>query len=835
MKKKWFITLCLCVGFLSGNTPASIGRNIFKKKKPDKKEAVVAPPKAPASSSELKPYREIIPKTAVTSSGFFKVHKVKEKYYFELPDSVLGRDLLIVNRISKSPVTRNKSMSGYPGDEIAENVIRFEKGADNKVFLRKISYIEQANDTANLYVLVQNSNIQPIVASFPIQTFAEDTVAKSRYAVIDVTGFINSDNPIIAFDAGVKKGRGIGNYFGDRGYIDTVKAFPLNIEIRTVKTFAQAPPANASPAVSSNFIPESLTYELNSSIVLLPKEPMNSRFFDPRVGYFAIGYTDFDSNPQGIDYKAKITRWRLEPKPEDLEKYHAGELVEPQKPIIIYIDPATPKKWTPYLTAGINDWQKAFEKAGFKNAIIGMEAPNDSTWSLEDARHSVLVYKASDIPNASGPHVHDPRSGEILETHINWYHNVMLLLHNWYQVQAGPLDPQAQTAHFSDELMGSLVRFVSSHEVGHTLGLRHNFGSSATVPVEKLRDKAWVEANGHTPSIMDYARFNYVAQPEDHISSAGIFPRVGIYDEWAIEWGYRYLPEFETPEAEAAYQNKTIREKLQSDIRYTFGTETDSNDPRNQNEDLGDNAILAGQYGIKNLQRIIPQILTWTREPDKSYENAYKLYDKVARQFELYANHVAKNVAGIYTTPLTVEQSGKTREFVPAQKQKEAVSFLNAQVFTTPEWLIDKQLIEKAAVEPISVIGNIQKGVLDRLISSYTLEKMLRNETYNGKEAYTTDNFFKELKKGVWSELNGGKTPDIYRRNLQKNYVNALINIVQIKNGGLSPATDAIAIARTQLIDLLQDLKRATASSTGLKRSHFIDLQAKIEQALDPK
>ncbi|GHT86165.1 glutaminyl-tRNA synthetase [Bacteroidia bacterium] len=836
MEKRLLLTLCLCVGLLSGNTHAST--NIFKKKKPVKTEvAATPPPKPPTSDSDIKPYKDVITKAAVTSRGFFKVHKVKDKYYFELPDSILGRDLLVVNRISKSPVSRNKQLTGYPGDQIAENVVRFEKGGDNKVFLRDISYIEQANDEDNLSLLVQNSNIQPILESFPIVTFAEDSVAKTRYAVIEVTKFINSDNSVISFDARVKKSRGIGSIFADRGYVDTVKAFPLNVEIRTVKTFAQTPPQNASPAANANFVSEPMTYELNSSIILLPKEPMKARFFDPRVGYFAVRYTDFDANPQGIEYKSKITRWRLEPKPEDLAKYRAGELVEPQKPIIIYVDPATPKKWVPYLLAGINDWKKAFEKAGFKNAIIGLEAPNDSTWSIEDARHSVLVYKASDIPNASGPHVHDPRSGEILETHINWYHNVMLLLHNWYQIQAGPIDPQARTANFDDELMGQLVRFVSSHEVGHTLGLRHNFGSSATVPVENLRNKAWVEANGHTPSIMDYARFNYVAQPEDNIGRAGIFPRIGIYDEWAIEWGYRLFPQFETPEAEVSFQNKLIMAKLQSDVRYTFGTEIDPDDPRNQSEDLGDNSMLASQYGIKNLKRIVPQILTWTREPDKSYEKANVLYNEVATQFNRYALHVAKNVAGVNSTPLTVEQSGNQREFIPAQKQKEAVLFLNEYVFATPEWLIDKALIEKAEVEPVTIIGAIQRNVLSRLISRSTIEKMLRNEAYNAKDAYTADNFFKDLKKGVWSETS---KLDIYRRNLQKNYVNALISLIQPLPGAAMPApspapSDAVGIARTQLMDLLPEIKHLAASSSGVKRSHYIDLQAKITQALDPK
>src|SRR5690606_11060897 len=275
---------------------------------------------------------------------------------------------------------------------------------------------------------------------------------------------------------------------------------------------------------------------------MLPENKMQARYFDPRVGYFTVGYTDFDLDPQGVKRISLIKRWRLEPKPQDVEKYKRGELVEPAKPIVFYIDPATPKKWVPYLIAGINDWQVAFEKAGFKNAIVGKEAPKDPNWSIDDARHSAIVYKPSDIPNASGPHVHDPRTGEILETHINWYHNIMLLLRNWYFIQASAIEPAARKTKFDDKLMGELIRFVSSHEVGHTLGLRHNFGSSATVPVEKLRDKKWVEANGHTPSIMDYARFNYVAQPEDNISRAGLFPRIGDYDDWAIEWGYKLFP-----------------------------------------------------------------------------------------------------------------------------------------------------------------------------------------------------------------------------------------------------------------------------------------------------
>ena len=833
-KKNLILILFLTAGILGGNAQI---RNPFKrKKKEEKKEAAAPAPKPATPPGAPKPYGEVITKEAKTNAGFFKVHKVKDKFYFELPDSIMERDILVVNRISKAPVNRYKSMVGYPGDQIGENVIRFEKAPNNKVFIRSISYLEQANDTLGMYQSVKNSNIQPIMATFAIQALNKDSVSKTSAAVIDITDFLNGDNNVFFFDTNMKKYRGIGNHFADRSYIDTIKAYPINVEIKTVKTYAQVPPMGYPPQAAQYFPNDPMTYELNSSLVLLPKEPMKPRLFDPRVAYFAVRYTDFDSNSQGIDYKSKITRWRLEPKEGELQKYVNGELVEPKKPIVFYIDPATPKKWVPYLIQGVNDWQKAFEKAGFKNAIIGMEAPKDSTWSLEDARHSAIVYKPSDIPNASGPHVHDPRSGEIIETHINWYHNVMLLLRNWYMIQAGNVDKRAQKLKFDDELMGELIRFVSSHEVGHTLGLRHNFGSSATVPVENLRNKEWVEANGHTPSIMDYARFNYIAQPEDNISEKGLFPRIGIYDDWSIEWGYRYLPEYAAAEDEIPFSNKTIMEKLRSDKRFTFGTETDPDDPRNQSEDLGDNAMLASSYGIKNLQRIVPQILDWTKEPNKDYAMATSIYGEVVTQYGRYMGHVAKNIAGIYRTPLVVEQSGNSEEFVPASIQKEAMQFLDQQLFSTPEWLIDKTLITKASVDPVNSIGSVQKRTLDRLSSKYTIDKMLRDEAYNGAGAYTAINMFNDLKKSVWSELTNGKAIDIYRRNLQKNYVNALISIVDPKNAApqaQTRASDATGIARTQLIDLRQSIRNAATSSSGIKRSHLLDLLAQIETALD--
>lgn len=835
MKSYKFHILSLATLLLLGATTHVEAKIFERKKKKAQTEVKAAPVKQ--NINGLKPYAQVITPKAKSSFGFLTVHKVDNNYFFEIPDSMLNRDILIVNRISKAPTSRQKSRVGYPGDILGSKVIRFENKDNKRILVREYSYRERSENKDGMFQSVRNSNTQPIVANFGIETIKKDSL--TRNYVINVSVFLQKENPLFSFDADSKEYIGLLNMVGEGTYIDTLKAFPKNIEISTTVTYqSKKGMSNVGfPETGSPRIP--LTYELNSSMVLLPEVPMKARLFDPRVGYFTVGYTDFDSNPQGIEYKKLITRWRLEPKNE--AAYLRGELVEPKKPITIYIDPATPKKWVPYLIQGVNDWQVAFEKAGFKNAIYALEAPTDDpSWSLEDARHSAIVYKPSDIPNASGPHINDPRTGEILETHINWYHNVMSLLRDWYMIQAGTIDEAARKMQLDDELMGQLIRFVSSHEVGHTLGLRHNFGSSHTVPVEKLRDKAWVEANGHTPSIMDYARFNYVAQPEDGITRAGIFPRIGIYDKWSIEWGYRWLPQFQTPEDEVAFSNQSIIEKLKTDVRYTFGTESDPNDPRNQSEDLGDDSMLASLYGIKNLKRIVPQILTWSYEPNKSYARAGEIYSGVVSQFNRYLGHVTKNVAGIYSNSITVEQTDEiAREFVPANIQKRAIAFLNEQLFTTPEWLIDRQLMEKAKILPVNVICSLQSGVLARLINKNTLDKMSENEILNGKKAYTSAQMFNDLKKVIWSNL--GQS-DIYKRNMQKAYVENLINMLDKKGNadknasGKRPAySEAPAIAHGQLTELKRLTTSAASMTSGTAKGHYQNLITLIDTALSNK
>ena len=784
-------------------------------------------------------------------------HKLEDKYFFEIADTLLGRDILVVNRISKSGADV-RAAQGYAGDQIGSSVIRFEKGPNDRIFLRKVSFRTYgADSTTAMFQSLNNSNIQAIAASFNIAAYSPDKKA----SVIDVTAYLNSDNEILYFSSPAGKTRfRLGVQQADRSYILGVRSFPTNVEINVVKTYSQtaaaSPFGGASSAGGGGAASGAATIELNSSLVILPKVPMKARYFDNRVGYFAVGYTDFDLNPQGVKEIELVKRWRLEPKPEDMAKYKRGELVEPKKPIIFYIDPATPKKWVPYLKAGVDDWAKAFEKAGFKNAVMGKIAPTkeqDSTWSLDDARHSAIVYKPSEIANASGPSISDPRSGEIMESHINWFHNVQKLVHDWYMIQTAAVDPRARKMTFSDELMGDLIRFVSSHEVGHTLGLRHNYGSSSTVPVENLRNKKWVEEHGHTPSIMDYARFNYVAQPEDNISKSGLYPRIGDYDKWAIEWGYRYFPDSKTVASDMKILDKMTTEAAKN-RRLWFGTETNSDDPHSQNEDLSDNAMVASDYGIKNLKVILTNLPEWTKETGEGYENLSTMYGQLTSQFARYMGHVAKNVGGIYENPKTVDQAGLIYERTPAATQKAAMEFLSRQLFTTPKWLVNQGILDNIDQNPLEVVARLQGSALSRLLSNSTMSKLVAAEATDGATAYKITDLFTDLNNSIFTELKSTGAIDVYRRNLQKSYVDRLITVInppaasaasQVITSGRGGATssglnasqsDVMSVVKGQLRDLNTNIKSASNSqSDSLSKYHLTDLSDRIENALAKK
>jgi hypothetical protein len=778
------------------------------------------PSSVPAGNEQLtapRNYYNLMRNRSVSRKGLFSVHKVADNYYFEIPDSILGRDLLVVARIAQGAAGVRPGYTGYAGDQIGSTIIRFEKGPGHKLFLRRITYEEQAGDTTDaMYHAVVRSNLQPLVAAFGIGAYSPN----GKGSVIDVTSYINGDNDIFFFNSATRKSMRVGNLQGNMCYIKDISAFPVNVEIRTIKTYTQSNSRST------------FTMELNTSVVLLPEIPMRKRLADKRVGYFTERYTDYDANPQGVKVVNFIKRWRLEPKPEDVERYKNGELVEPQKPIVYYIDPATPKKWVPYLIKGIEDWQVALERAGFKNAIQARTAPRSegSVWSLEDARHSAIVYKPSSFANAAGPIITDPRSGEILESHINWYHNLMSILRNWYLIQCGPTDPRAQQMQFDDDLMGELIRSVAAHEVGHTLGLTHNFGASSTVPVEKLRDRDWLEVHGHTPSIMDYARFNYVAQPEDSVGIRGLINRIGAYDLWAIEWGYRWYPELKTPEEEKPVLNQWIVQRMEDDRALWFGSEFSSDDPRTQTEDLGNDAMKAGEYGIKNLKRVVANLMSWTYKENEGYNDLQDLYSGVIRQLDYYVGHVLSNIGGIYETPKLASQPGPVYEMVPLKVQHEALAFIKRNVFTTPLWLLDTAILARIGDSPTQVIGRSQERVLDYLLGTNTVSKLAVNEAMYGDKAYRLIDYFNDIDHAMWTELRNEEPIDLYRRNLQRTYVEELI---RLSNKSGKDYRDVGPIVKNKLVEIHALVKKsAKKSEDPMTQYHLNFIEKRLSEVI---
>ncbi|ANI89226.1 hypothetical protein A9P82_07935 [Arachidicoccus ginsenosidimutans] len=809
------------------------------------KKIIAAHPKKP---NEIKPYKEVIPDSAYSKSGLFTIHKVDDNWLFEIPDSLFNRDILVVTRYDKAA----GGAGVYGGEIVNQQMVRWVKGPNKNVFLQLMLTISVADSTNAIYKAVQNSNVNPYIAAFPIKAYGNNSV------VIDVNSFFSGDNPALSFASYQKRSLSIGGLMSDRSYIESIHTYPINTEIKTVKTYsvAPAPPTEfgGRGRGRGGFTAGSqvgvVTLHFNHSFLLLPKTPMAQREFDPRVGYFADSYTQYGDNQQRVKDDNFIVRWNLQPKPEDMDKWKRGQLVEPAKPLVYYIDPATPKQWVPYLIAGIEDWNKAFEKAGFKNAITAKPWPvNDTTMSMEDARYSVIRYFASDIENAYGPNVHDPRSGQILESHIGWYHNVMKLVHDWYMIQAAPNDPRARKMVFDDKLMGDLIRFVSSHEIGHTLGLRHNFGSSSTVPVEMLRNKKWLEAHGHTPSIMDYARFDYVAQPEDKIPAEDLYPHIGEYDRWAIQWGYSYSGA-KTEKEDHEITNKWIIDSLSKNPRLWFGTETDPYDPRSQNEDLGDDAMKANTYGILNLQRVLKGLPEWTKETADTYDNLSELYDQVFGQFARYIGHVLKNIGGIYSTPKSIEQSGDVYAPTPKDKQIRALEFLNTQLFTTPKWLLDTSILNKTN-RPAGNdnLINLQTSLINSLVSSDRLNRLyVCGSRFGADKVYQPEDLLNDIEKDIFSEWTSNSAISYFRRNLQKAYIEALIkdaNTSPAANANQSPFggnaasyinSDVPSLAYGHLLKIKNQLdKIAAAYPDALSRYHLQDLDFRIAKALNSK
>ncbi len=794
----------------------------FSQKKDDSKK----------DTKKEKTYSDIITDKAITDNGLFDVHKIDDKYYYEINDSLLGRDMLMVTRIVKMatelPLSRHK---------MSEQVLKWEK-FDNNILLKQASYSKFANDSLPISIAVSNSNFEPIIASFKISVKNKD---KNSY-VIDVTSLYKNDVKMFGFPQSTRKTYKISSLDSKLSFIESIRSFPLNIETKHIKTYKSSDSRNGQ-----------ISMVLNNSMILLPKEPMRRRYFDERVGWFTSSQTDYGIDNQEAETVRYLDRWRLEVKDEDIEKFKSGELVEPKKPIIYYLDPATPKKWRKYLKDGIEDWNVAFEAAGFKNAVIVKYPPTkeeDPDWSPEDVRYSTVRYLASPSLNANGPHVSDPRSGEIIESDINWYHNVMKLLRNWYFVQTAAVNPDARGVEFKNEVMGELIRFVSSHEFGHTIGLPHNMGSSSAYPVDSLRSATFTKKYGTAPSIMDYARFNYVAQPGDEgvalMPSDWDNPNVGVYDIYAVKWGYKPILDV-THEEEKSILQSWITEKA-DDLKYRFGSA--GIDPSSQTEDLGDNAVKASEYGIANLKRIMPNLIEWTTEDGETYDELEYIYNQVLGQFRRYMGHVANNIGGVYQYYKTADQNGAVYTHVSKEHQKACVNFLNNHLFNTPYWMIEKDILNKIEFAGMTNrIRTVQSSYLNNILDFGKMARMIENEALSGNNAYTLENFMNDVKNGIWSELRNGKKIDVYRRNLQRTYIQRLGYIManeQPRRQGsfwanyTTPVNVAVSDIRSSTLGTLLNLRKELSKSVKKysdqnTKNHLNYCIGLINNALNPK
>ncbi len=809
MNKNNITTFLICL-LLSLNLAAQKPSNKEDSKKPKKE----------------KTFEDIITKEAITDKGLFDIHKVKEKYYYEINDTLFGREMLMVTRIAKTA-----SGLGFGGGKQNTQVLRWQK-KDNKILLRVVSHNIVASDSLPVNEAVLNSNFEPILYSFKIESKGIDSTS----TLIEVTKLFSEDVKPLGFPQSRRKGYKISSLNSKKSFIESIKSYPENIESRHVKTYnSSSPPSNSSTGT--------ISLEINNSMILLPKVPMKRRYFDQRVGWFARSQVDYGLDVQESKSLKYLDRWRLEVKDEDLEKFKNGELVTPKKQIVYYIDRATPVKWRKYLKQGIEDWQVAFEEAGFKNAIIAKEPPTkeeDPDWSPEDVRYSVVRYLASPIPNANGPHVSDPRSGEILESDINWYHNVMTLLRNWFFVQTAAINEDARGVSFDDEVMGRLIRFVSAHEVGHTIGLPHNMGSSSAYPVDSLRSATFTKKYGTAPSIMDYARFNYIAQPED--KGVALMPEIGVYDKHSVRWGYRPIPDAKTAKDEKKVLDKWIKDNENS-LMHRFGSA--GIDPSSQTEDLGDDAVKASEYGILNLKRIVPNLNKWTSEDGKDYSDLQTMYGQVLSQFNRYMGHVSSNIGGVYQYYKTYDQEGPVYTHVEKSHQKKCMNFLNDQLFETPTWMIDKNILNKIEFAGITNrIRSTQSRTLNSILDFGKMARLIENEAINGKTAYTLIDMMSDLKEGIWKELYTNKTIDVYRRNLQLAYLDRISYIMNEEQRSIPSwargrvtsvkvsQSDIRTVAVGQLLELRKDIKKHKKKSDKMTKMHLDMATAKINKIL---
>jgi hypothetical protein len=779
---------------------------------------------------EIRPYDRVITKEATTDEGIFAVHRIKDHVYYEIPKDRLGTEFLWVSQIARTTLG-----AGYGGQSAGNRVVKWERRGD-RVLLRSVSYDVVADPKAPIAKAVEAANYDPIVMAFNIEALGKDDAP-----VIEVTRLFTSDVPEFSGRTRV----GARAFDQSRSFVERAVSFPENIEVEAIHTYNNPPQDNApggrgvppppggrgaAPTLASG----SHSVVMHFSMVLLPAKPMQPRLFDERVGYFSTRQMDYSQDEHRAPVRRFITRWRLEKKDPN------APLSEPVKPIVYWIDPATPAKWVPYLKKGVESWQPAFETAGFKNAIIAKEAPTtdqDPDWSPEDARYSVIRWLPSTIENASGPHIHDPRTGEILETDIQFYHNVMNLARDWYFVQVGPLDPRAKTLPLPDALMGDLIQYVAAHEVGHTLGFQHNMKASSMYPAAKVRDAKWVRENGHTPTLMDYSRFNYVAQPEDNIAVGDLIPKIGPYDKWATMWGYKPIPGATTPDAEKKTLDEWARQQ-DATPWLRFSTEGSAGtDPGEVTEAVGDaDAVASTTLGLRNLERVAGMLMdattTRTGEP---FDDLDEIYGRILGQWALEMNHVAAVVGGFHSQQKHIGQTGVRFQLIPRLQQEGAVRFLVDNAFRAPKWALNEEILRR--IEPVGALDRIatsQTRVLSSLLSSSRVLRLVEQDALDGAAAYAPLDFLADVRRGIWSEIYGSASAsiDAYRRNLQRAYVDTLGSRI---NGAQAQSDDARAFFRGELRTLDRDVESAIARQPERATLlHLQDIRMEIARALDP-
>jgi hypothetical protein len=792
-------------------------------KKPVKKIEVAEKPSPTVPKAERKSdkkaYRDVITAKAKTDPGLFKVHELDGKYYYEIPRALLGKDILLVTRIAQIPANLSPYLNA--GSETNKQVVRWEV-KNEKMLLKSVSFDNVANESVPIYKSVAQNNFAPIIGGFDIEVAATDSTGY----IVQINKLFEEDVPALSgLDETIRKNYKVSRFDKARSFIDTIKSFPTNIEaIHTMTYVAGAPPSNKES--------ETLTLQMNQSMILLPELKMVPRIADDRVGWFTTKTIDYASEELKSDVHTYLRRWKLEPK--DKAAYLRGELVEPVKPIVYYLDPATPMKFRKYFKQGIEDWQIAFEAAGFKNAIIARDPPSpeeDPEFSPEDVRYSVVRYVASTTRNAVGPSVSDPRTGEIIESDIIWYHNHLRSYRNRYLIETGAANPAARTLETSTEDIGEMMRRVICHEVGHALGLPHNMKASSAYPTDSLRSGNFTQKNGIATTIMDYARFNYIAQPGD--KNIRFVRQMGPYDSYAIEFGYRWYPNVLRPEDEKALLHRFVTAHSDDPI-YQFGDGGGSFDPNSQTECIGDDAIKASSYGLKNLKIVAENLMNWTAKKGADYEDLDEIYGELMGIWARYIGHVSMNIGGVYETRKTQDQTGVVYEPVSAKSQKDATLWMVTHAFTTPYWLMNPEIVQRITYKGVlDRVSGLQNRALMSVFQVESMARMLDNAfAHPGSDVYTLKEMVNDISRGIWSDLYAKEKSDAVKRNLQRNYIGQVEAILKDKSSAASK-TDIHPILKANLKSLEATLK--TKSQGGTELAHYLDILDRIHVIFEKK